>query len=662
MSQQIESVQDELKQAYALHRSGQPSEAEAAYRRILEADAECAEACHLLGMLLHQRGDHGQAERQIARALELKPDEPTYLNTMGTLLRVTGRLDRAIAAFEAAIARAPSFAPAHGNLGTALLEAGRHQAAEESSRKAVGLEPANPGLRYNLAHLLVARREYEEALGCCREVLAAQPGHVAAHVLCATALKGLDRGDEAMGHLRSALEVDPENLEALNNLGVILRESGRPEEALGVFEQALEAHGEVAATHINLGTALQDLGRSEDAMAAYRAVLESNPESVEAHNNLGNSLIAVGREAEAGEVYRRILEIDPDRTGALVNLQRLGGANPDDEELSGFSARLEDPELADEDAANLCRLLFSAWHGRGEPDRAFPYLERANRLHRATLRYDSAADQRMAGRITEMFSSGFLADRAGWGHETDLPIFIVGMPRSGSTLVEQILASHSGVHGAGELSDLWRLVVDSGGTKPYPDFIAALEKRDLEALGKSYADGLARRSPGASRVIDKQLNNFLYIGLIAAILPGAKIIHCRRDALDTCFSCYAKLFGRGSKFVYDLAELGHYYRLQTQVMEHFESLLPGRIFDLEYEELVADQEGTTRRLLDYCGLAWEDSCLAFEKTERAVLTASDTQVRQAIFSTSIGGWKPYRKHLGELIEALGPESRAAGAP
>ena len=292
--------------------------------------------------------------------------------------------------------------------------------------------------------------------------------------------------------------------------------------------------------------------------------------------------------------------------------------------------------------------------------RAFGCLARGNRLRRRAVKFDIAGAQDFHGRIAESFSDALLSRLAGAGASSELPIFIVGVPRSGTTLVEQILASHGDIHGAGEIEDMGPVASGLrrrlGLSQPFPECVAEVDVGRWREVGEAYAEALGRRAPSASRISDKMPHNYQIIGLIHLMLPNASIIHCQRDPVDTCLSMYRTAFEAksGPKYAYDLTELGGQYRLYDRLMRHWRAVLPGKVLDVRYEDVVADLEGSARRIVAHCGLEWSDACLDFHETDRPVRTASATQVRRPIYTSSIGRWRRYERHLGPLLRALGP--------
>ena len=466
------------------------------------------------------------------------------------------------------------------------------------------------------------------------------------------------QGKDSLAALRKTAELLPGDAVAHYNLGNILHERGRLNEAEASYRRALQIEPGGADMHTNLGKTLQDMGRIEEAGASYRRALQIKPDHAEAHNNLGETLMESGRLDEAEASLRRALQIRPDYLKVRLSLALVRKVKADDENLAALiavdeAARNSATPLSGEDAVCLHFALGKSYDDIGDHAKAFPYFLEGNRLKRATFDYDPDETARRIDSIMHNFDMATM-DRLRGGDPSHLPIFILGMPRSGTTLVEQIISSYPGVHGAGELVDLAAILRHDIAGAVFPDNLHSLDQARLTAWGAEYVAGLQRRAPDARRITDKMPANFLAVGLIHLMLPNAKIIHVNRNPVDTCLSCFTQLFKDGQEFTYDLAELGRYYVDYARLMEHWRKVLPdGAFLDVRYEDIVADQEAQSRRLIEYCGLEWDDACLDFHQSKRAVRTASMAQVRQPIYKSSVERWRPYEKFLGPLFDALG---------
>ena len=524
-----------------------------------------------------------------------------------------------MALLERGVAARPDDAEAHSNLGNALATAGRADEALAAQRRAADIDPGFAPAHYNMGNTLLGLGRAEEAVEAYRQAVSLAPSDANAHNNLGAALRELGRFEEAVAaHLR-ALELRPGHAPAANNLGIALREAGRPDEAEAAYRQAIALDPGFADAYANLGNALQEVGRLDDAKAAYRRAITLAPN-------------------QSADAYRNLVDLAPD---AL-----------DDRDVAALEALLAQPSLPEDQAMRLCFALGQAYEHRQDFDRAFARFARGNHMKRATLTYDVAADEDRVDRLMASYPADRVARCADLGYADDTPIFVVGMPRSGTTLVEQILASHSLVFGGGELTEFGTAAARlapalGGGIAADPDGAA------LAALGEAYVAALRRRAPEARHITDKLPGNVFHVGLIALALPRVRIVYCVRDPVDTCLACYRKLFVIAHGFAYDLTDLGRYCRLTGRLMAHWQAVLPGRILDVRYEDVVAHQERETRRLLDFCGLPWEDGCLAFHRTQRPVQTASAGQVRRALYSGAVRRWDRYRNHLEPLLEVLG---------
>ena len=465
------------------------------------------------------------------------------------------------------------------------------------------------------------------------------------------ALSDLGSLEEALASYDRAVGIRSDYARAHCNRGNALKDLGRIEEAVGSYEAALAIDPRCAEAHNGLGNVSRDhLRRPDEAISSYDKALGINPDYAEAHNNRGNALKSVGRLEEAIASYEKALEIDPAYAQAHRNLSSARQYRQDDPQIRQMLRLIERPDLSDEARMHLSFALGKAYADTGDCDRAYAHFSDGNRLRKRQVRYDSAAARELLARIQTTFSkeSPVLEVAApSPGSDGPQPIFVLGMPRSGTTLVEQILASHSRVHGAGELGALDRSIaaIDWGSSR--------LSSSQLQSIRDSYRSALKRVGGSAPHVTDKNPLNFRWIGFILSAMPEAKIVHVRRDARATCWSNFRHCFsGAGIGFAYDLEDIAEYYRMYSDLMGFWHRWRPGKIYDLSYETLTEHQELETRKLLDYVGLEWEDACLDFHENRRAVQTASDTQVRQKMYRGSSDDWRKYAKHLEPLVEAL----------
>lgn len=597
-------------------------EGEQAGRRATALDPVLTAAWNNLGIILQEAGKLEESVVCLERVTNAEPNNPEARNNLGNTFKRLGRLDKAKACYDTALSLHPNYAEARSNLAHLLNDLGLVEQAAQEARRAIEINPRLADAYINLAGVEMARNLHGEALRWVNAVLAFMPGHAGALVARARCLRHLDREEEAIEDARRAVAAVPRNPDVHNALGEALQAADRYDEALAAFDTAAELPGTVAETaRLNRATLLMELGRGKDALAAFDDILAANPRCVVAWQGRADI-----KTFSAG---------DPDiaRMEALLSSDTVQALN---------------------DRLCLRFALGKVYMDAGDPVRAFHHLDEGNRMKRATFSFDVKAADRWMRDIAKTVSASLLKRSEGAGNPSAMPVFVLGMPRSGTTLVEQILASHPLVRGAGEIRALQTLVAGLG---DYPAVLKQATPEALKRLGDDYLARIAPLAQGRRHVVDKMPANFLHAGLIRLILPNAHIIHCRRDPVDTCLSCYTKLFTSEQLFSYDLEELGAFHRSYQTLTAHWRKVLPkDRFIEAQYEAVVDDLEGQARRLVDFLGLPWDDACLNFHKTERPVRTASTNQVRQPIYTTSSGRWRKYAAHLQPLLAALGVEN------
>jgi tetratricopeptide (TPR) repeat protein len=568
-----------------------------------------------------------------------------------------GRLSEAASLYQAMLkADRERFDALHG-LGTVRSQQGRHEEARTLFRRALRQNPKSPEAEYNLALALASLRRYDEAVLHYQRALALRPGFFQAHNNLGNIFKSLDRRAEAMDQYRQALEINPDFAVGHNNLGNSLQALERRDEAEMHYRRAIAVEPRYSEAYNNLGNILHIQGRTEEAITCYRQALSLDRNYVEALYNLGNVLKELGQFGDAAAALRRAIALDPTNTGAYLSLVDTQKLKPGDADFEAMERLVTDKRaLDDSKRLTLHFALAGLYDDLGRYDEAFAHMVPGNALKRREIVYDETAMNDYFSRVKQVFTPEFVAALAGSGDPSARPLFILGMPRSGTTLVEQILATHPKIFGAGELDEFSQLAKELS----FPDGLVALTPERLRKLGADYVQRIEARGNGAVWITDKMPSNFFYVGLIHLALPNARIIHTRRNAADTCLSCYSKLFvSRGQNFSYDMGELGRYWRQYDALMSHWRQVLPkGAMLELRYADLVADIETEARRLLAWCGVDWDDACLAFHRNKRPVLTASVAQVRQPIYQSSVGRWRAYERHLTPLIRELTPAQLA----
>lgn len=673
--------------ALALHRGGRLAEAEPLYEAVLLLDRHHVGSLHNLALIRLQQDRLTEAASLLRHAIDREPEAATAHNSLGTVMQAMGRHGEAGAAFAEAVRLAPQLAAAQANLGAAFLAQGRAAEALAPLERALALEPNYAEASDSMGNALQALHRPGEAVAWHERAIALKPGLAAAHNGLGNALRALARFEEACAAYRRALAIDGDLVDVRVNLGKALGACGSHEAAIAEFEAALAHNPRDASVENDLANALLCLGRDDDAIAHYQKAATLEPGWTAAHSNLGNALHASGWHDEAIRCYARAIALDPGNAIAHSNLgtalRELGRL---DELRHAFAAAValapgsplfhlnlarskrftdDDPQLgaleavaASGDApAEALFALAKAHADLGRHESSFAHLRAGNALKRRDIVYDETATLRRFERIQAAFMPALMRAREGVGDPSSAPVFILGMPRSGTTLVEQIVASHPDVFGAGEIADLTAAVA---AWPAFPDALADADGADFRVLGERYVVALRRRAPAAPRITDKTPAHFLFVGLIRLALPNARIIHVRRDPRDTCLSCFATLFTTGQPYAYDLAELGRYYCAYDALMTHWRELLPeGAMLEVRYEDVVADVEREARRIIAYCGLGWDEACLDFHRTERVIRTASAAEVREPIYRSSIGRWRDYAEALRPLLDALDDGRRAA---
>lgn len=653
----------------ALRADGRRAEAAAAFREAVRLDPRYTAACKNLGVTLNELGRFADAVEPFRKAVELNPGDAGNLKTLGVALSRAGDLDEAAAVLQRAAAAAPGDAETRNNLGVVLKDLGRYAEAETALREAARLSPDNADIHNNLGLVLSNLGRSDEALTAAERAVRARPDSAVMHNNYGVALKEAGRYEEAVRELHRAMSLDPRYVSAHNNLGDTLNTMGRSGEAIEHLHRAIELDDRCFEAHNNLGLALNNLERQGEAVAYLRRSLEINPAYLPAHINLGNALVGTG-DVEAGTAhFLRARELKPDFVEAFYSLASTSKYAFDEADIDRMRSLQESGNLSVEQRTLINFALAQALEKCGDYDEAFERAAEANELKNVYYRqrglaFDPARHRRLVDGIIATCDEDFFQGRAGWGDPSDLPVFIVGMPRSGTSLVEQILATHGRVHGAGELNDIEaaarNLPSALGAGSPYPAGLAGVGNEDAAAFAEKHLDRLRERGGDAARVIDKMTVNFLHLGLVAMLFPGARIIHTRREPRDICVSCFFHNFAQaGLSFAFDLEHIGIFYAQYERIMAYWRNVLPLQVMDVRYEALVDDQEGVSRNMVDFLGLEWDPACLAFHRNPRRVKTASTLQVRRPIYKTSVARHERFAAHLEPFTAQLQPPGDSA---
>lgn len=647
-----------------------------------------------LGEVHRANGQLDKAVHALQTAIRLDPKYAEAYSNLGLALSAQGKYDEAIAQFERALQLLPKFAMAENNLGNTYRLKGDRERALAHFRKAVELGPNLAQARSNLGQFLVENDQADEALVHCQEAVRLAPQMPEAHNNLGNVLRELGKIDEAKRSYQEALRLEPNIGMTFNNMGQALQEEGNLVEARKWYEQALLREPTLARFHCNLASAWEADDNHAEARARYEVALRFEPNSAEAHAGLASLDHDDGQIKDALGHIQEAIRLKPDLASAhCLNGTLLEELGKLDEAQASFRAALQrsprhaaaysqlatmlKSRLSDEDRAAMEKLLAESaefpqrrtalhyglaqvYDSRGEYERAGEHLQHANALRLADWRqrqrgYQPADHERFVDRLIATFTPEFFAQRQGWGLDNLRPIFIVGMPRSGTTLTEQILASHSQVFGAGELrlaregfESIPRLLNRDASSM---DCLPLLDRLNVRTLAQQHLDGLRLLDEKKPRVVDKMPDNYLYLGWLMLLFPRAKFIHTRRDVRDTAVSCWMTNF-KSIRWACDPEHIATRFRNYLRLMDYWRKVLPLSVLEIDYEETVRDLDAVAKRLVAWCGLEWEEECLAFHKTDRPVRTASVTQVRQPVYTRSVERWRNYEKHLASLFQRL----------
>lgn len=687
-------AESDLSQGLRLHHQGHLDGAARHYEAVLTRDPDDPDAICLLGMVRHQQGELTRAVELIGRAVALRPDRPGYHASLGLALQAMGRPAESAAAFANLLALCPDDAAGHVNRGVAMRALGEREAALAHFRRAVALDGGLAEAHANLAALLVELGRPREALPHCHAAVAARPDLAEARIALGDAFRALQRPldaraayshalridpgragaaaglglaaialelwDEGLIWLRRAVELEPNSLEYLRSLAEAAMARGRHDELRACCERVLELDPTDGAASGTLGWCLHLDGRRDEARLRYEEAIRLCPDLAQAHFYLGLLLEEVGEPADAEARFREAVRLDPGHATALARLASMVRGKLPDDETALLESRLLRPDLPAMDRMNLLFASGEVLDGRGDYPAAAARFAQANavaleQLVQGGRAYDPSEHRRFIDATMANYTPELFARLAGAGLETRRPVFVIGLPRSGTTLIEQILASHPSVFGAGEIA-LARESHDEipallGRDGPPECLVSRLTTEHLAELARRHERRLAELDGGDSaRIINKMPENFFYLGLIAAMFPNAAVIHCRRDLRDVALSCWMANFVEvrwSNDFDLIAGRFAEYLRL----MDHWAAALPASfaVHAVRYEDAVDDIEGVARRLVAAIGLEWDPACLGFHRNRRPVQTASQNQVRRPIYRTSIGRWKNYENELAGLF-------------
>lgn len=635
-----------------------PSLAQEQAEEILKVVADSPSAKHILAAALRLQGDAPKGLSIIAGVVQQHGSDANLLHEYALCLGAAGKGDESIAVLKQVLQLEPEHAAAWRSLGDQLSASGDTAGSEDAYDKHLAASTRHPELIEAAEHL--RKKQFPLAERLTRDVLKKDPVDVIAIRMLAAI--GLEVGqiDDAINLLERCLELAPGFHLARQNYAIALSRRQRFDEALAEIDRLLVAEPNNPNYRLLKGSNLVRKGEHDAALELYEAFLSEYPQQSGAHMNYGHTLKTVGRLDESISAYRTAIRLRPQTGEAYWSLANLKTFRFTDDDIAEMQAQIDEEDGDQDDQSHLLFALGKAMEDRKEFDQSFDYYRRGNSLRQKRHRHNAKANVFDTVRQIKTLTREFFDEREGWGSGAPDPIFIVGLPRAGSTLLEQILASHSQVEGTAELPDIIAISRRLGKksrknpASDYPEILTTLSEEQARALGDGYIESTRVVRHGPPFFIDKMPNNFKHIGLIHMILPNAKIIDARRHPMSGGFSCFKQLFAHGQTFTYDLTDLGHYYRDYVTLMDHWDAVLPGRVHRVQYEDMVTDTENQIRQLLDYCELPFEDQCLRFYETERAIRTPSAEQVRQPVYKEGLAQWRNFEGHLEPLKSALGP--------
>ena len=602
--------------------------------------------------LQHYQEGHLQQSQDVCQRILRKQQRPDAILILGKIAHEQREFKVAVERYQQFLGIIPDHAQTHYNLALVLEELGRTERAIEHFNKSISNAADNAAVHRQLGDAYTKLRRWEDAIEAYQQVLAIQADDVGTIIKLGNVFIAAQLLTESILLYEQALTILPDNALVHRHLGASLQRMGQKKKAIKCFEQALRLRPDYVEVRIDLALVLRQLGRAEEALVPLEEAIDLKPDDGEAHFSLASTLRQLGQTELAIERLEQFLTIRPTCGSAYYHISMM---KPKQEFIPVVEKLLSDPKLPNGDAI-YCHFALGNFFDSGKSfDQAFRHFLKANALQRETFTYDAKENSQTADRLIKVYSKGFFQGKRQFGSASQLPVFIIGMPRSGTTLIEQILSSHALVHGAGEIEvfpGVNRSIAQQlKYAKPPPECMSLIDRKMVEEYSARYLQELTLHCPTAARITDKVPGNFVRIGLIKTLFPDARIIHCQRNPLDNCISLFFHCF-MPLTCSFELTELGQYYLDYQRLMSHWQNLFPGEIFTVQYEELVVDQERVSKQLIDYLGLDWDEKCIDFHNNERNVMSPSNMQVRQPMYKSSMNRWKLYEKHIQPLIDVL----------
>ena len=656
----LPDIGEQIQQALYFQQTGFLHNAETIYKEILKSFPQQPDCLHFLGMLYSQQNKNELALDCIKKSIQLNIANPTYYSNYGLVLTKQNKLQEAEQAYRKAIDLQPDYAEAWFNLGVVCFQQDNLKESEKAYKRAIANRPDYIKALFNLASVQDLLGKQDEATRTFETILKINPASPEAHnTLAAVFFKkgGNDNLRKAEYHFWAALKIKPDYLPAYLGLGLLFEVGNNIESAIKCYSKILEQE----PTHIeamrHLVYALIYDDQISNAQDYISQILDKDPVDGEVYVCLGEINTRQGQFLMAEKNFNKAISINQDTPGAYWGLSRCRKYKKSD---NNFIDKITD--LISHSKKNKNQYLYFAlgkiYNDIGDYDQAFANYQTGNEIRNKTIIYDADENSNFTNKIINTFTDELIHELQAGGSQSEIPVFVLGTPRSGTTLAEQIISSHSLVHGAGELKYITQQINQlkhyANNSKIYPEIIKALNKSDIKNMSNNYLDKVILKCTGENilRITDKMPNNFLHIGFIMMLFPNARIIHCKRHPLDSCLSIYFTMFVNQHRYSFDLKNIGHWYKDYLHLMEHWNKLFGDKILTIEYDDTVNNLEGTAKKMIDFCGLEWDENCLDYHQAQRDVSTASLWQVRQPVYKTSLDRWKRYDKHIGPLKEIL----------
>jgi tetratricopeptide (TPR) repeat protein len=651
---QPDVLQNQINGLISTYHSGDMVQTEKSCNNLLQQYPQSVIVINILGASLQRQGKLKESIKNYSLATKIDPNYPDTFNNRGTAYMELNHFEESIHDYKNAIQINPNYAEAYNNLGSSLRKLNRHNEALDSYNRAITINPNYAEAYSNRSNVLIDLGEYQQAIASCKQAIAIQPNHAQAFFSKGLALQKLEKFIESIQSYQHAIKIRPDYADAYNNLGFVMHKLELIDEAIQNYKYAIKIKPECADAYYNLGTILRELGAQKESEENFNLAIRFNPDNLDAYNNLGILLQESGRFDEARQKYKHVIQIQPKYADAHYNYSIITKYKENSNTLELLKDVYADKNTDSHSYMLMSFALAKAYDDIGEYSNSYSCLVKGNLLRKNELNYNINNDKELINKIKNIFNNLDLELNTISNKDLPIkPIFIVGMPRSGTSLVEQIIASHSEVYGAGELTALNKIILSI-----LPDFDNNVQNKNVShtkqfnTLRDEYIKTLGSLNASELIITDKMPLNFLYIGFILCAFPEAKIIFINRDPRATCWSNYKQHFSTGNGFSYDFDDLAEFYKMGEELMSLWNRLFPNMIYNLHYENLIKNQYNETRDLLKFCDLQWEDHCLDFHTTKRLVKTASVSQVRKKIYTSSCEAWKNYRKDLQPLLDAL----------